>query len=172
MDKSRRNRFIYAYSRGATLQEIGDEHGITRERVRQVISKFGKIRGGRTIRVARHREELERKLDKRCLRVRGCTWKQYVELRSMRKPTVAFGQQRRNAHDRGITWELKLWDWWCIWKNSDHWENRGRNNGQYVMCRRGDVGPYAVWNVFIATCNSNTADAVVRMRGRKHSMRY
>lgn len=43
-----------------------------------------------------------------------------------------------------------------IWQRSGKWEQRGRGQG-YVMCRRGDSGPYAEWNVFIATAAENSS---------------
>ncbi len=164
MDKRRNNYIIYSYSRGKTLQELGDEFGLTRERVRQIIARFGKIEGGVTIRSRRKVALDEAKRDVHCLEKRGCTWKQYVALRAMRRPTRAFSQQRRNASDRGIRWELTLWEWWCIWKESGHWEERGRDGGAYVMCRFGDVGPYAVDNIYIATSNQNGRDMTNRFK--------
>lgn len=99
----------------------------------------------------------------------GCTPKQVRELREIgrrvisaggrpcRIPIEAFLQNQRNAAWRGIGWSLTLWEWWTIWQKSGKWEQRGDGRGQYVMCRKGDVGPYALGNVFIASAQDNIA---------------
>jgi hypothetical protein len=71
-------------------------------------------------------------------------------------PMNAFSMQRSHAGHRGIGWELSLWQWWQIWADSGKWNERGRGAG-YVMCRQGDVGPYAEWNVFIAPARENNS---------------
>lgn len=76
----------------------------------------------------------------------------------MKKWTTArgkFAQQARHAKERGISWELTFSQWWSLWQESGHWEDRGRRSGQYVMCRRGDFGPYAIGNVYIASVEHN-----------------
>lgn len=76
------------------------------------------------------------------------------------KPYRAFWQQRRNATLlRGISWELTFDQWWSLWSESGHWPERGSGDGKYCMCRKGDIGPYAVGNVFIGSFSQNAADA-------------
>lgn len=70
-----------------------------------------------------------------------------------------FHVQKSGAKRRGIAWELTFSQWWSIWQESGHWEKRGRGAGTYVMCRNGDIGPYAVGNVFIALNAENTSSA-------------
>jgi hypothetical protein len=100
------------------------------------------------------------------LRKYGCSFEQWQAVRDIgrgmgvgayRTPLGAFRSQRNNAKARGIGWELTFWQWWCVWQSSGRWEQRGRGDG-YVMCRNGDLGPYAVDNVFIATAAENSAD--------------
>lgn len=69
----------------------------------------------------------------------------------------AFNSQRRNARKRKIGWHLTLLEWWTIWQQSGKWEERGRGSG-YVMCRYGDLGPYALGNVFIGGARENTSE--------------
>lgn len=92
----------------------------------------------------------------------GCTADQFAILRGTGEkmlaagksprscPIDAFYAQRKSAKHRGIGWEMTIWEWWSIWHDSGHWNQRGIGAG-YMMCRKGDEGPYAVGNVFIAT---------------------
>lgn len=74
-------------------------------------------------------------------------------------PLRAFSRQSRAAvKDRQVGWELTLWQWWSIWQESGHWHERGVGRG-YMMCRYGDIGPYAVGNVFIGPGVENCAAA-------------
>ena len=73
-------------------------------------------------------------------------------------PLRAYSFHRYGARERQISFDLTLWQWWTIWRDSGHWDDRGPGRG-YVMCRYGDVGPYAVGNVFIGPGVENTAAA-------------
>jgi hypothetical protein len=100
---------------------------------------------------------------------RGCTHAQFLELYAFdqglkaegvsrdRRPIRAYISHRNNARHRGVEWGFTLWSWWCVWRDSGHWNDRGPGYG-YVMCRRGDVGPYAPHNVYIATAIQNSAE--------------
>lgn len=150
-----------AFKGGKTLPEIGAIYGVTRERIRQILAhRFGMdaTDGGMHERARRRRIAKMAAHDEWSFKRRGCSQAQYLHLREMSKPTRAFSRQVRNAADRGIPWELKLWQWWTIWQESGHWDQRGRGNG-YVMCRKGDVGPYSVDNVIIARGNVNSSEA-------------
>lgn len=63
--------------------------------------------------------------------------------------------QRCRARNRGITFQLSFKQWFSIWQNSGRLHRRGKQNGQYVMARFGDRGPYATGNVKIVTINQN-----------------
>lgn len=78
-------------------------------------------------------------------------------------PRGAFTAQKTGAYFRGVGWELTIWEWWTIWEESGHWPERGRSQG-YVMCRRGDEGPYAVGNVFIAPARVNSSDVKIKRK--------
>lgn len=80
----------------------------------------------------------------------------------MTRERIAFRQfqtHRSGAKKRGIAWHFTFEQWWSIWESSGHWEQRGRGTGTYVMCRNGDLGPYAVGNVFIALNAENVSFA-------------
>lgn len=77
-----------------------------------------------------------------------------------------FDMQVWHAKCRGIDFLISFEDWLDLWISSGHWEQRGRNKGQYCMSRVGDIGPYQVGNVFIQSNSQNSKDV---WTGRKHS---
>ena len=66
-----------------------------------------------------------------------------------------FNDQRSVARARGIIWEFTFEEWFAVWEQSGHLAERGRNKGQYNMCRFNDIGPYSADNVFIDTHVNN-----------------
>lgn len=77
----------------------------------------------------------------------------------------AYRRQRNRASHRGIAWQFTYETWWKVWQDSGHWDDRGVGADRYCMCRRGDAGPYAPNNVFIAT-NSENSRAIDRCTSR------
>jgi hypothetical protein len=146
------------YRDGETLEQIGNSYGISRERVRQLITKYHGLRGkhgGMHVATVQKRAERAAARDADCLAKYGCSVAQRKA--TGRKARAAYTMQRKNAQQRGIGWEMNFWQWWTIWQDSGHWAERGRGQG-YGMCRRGDTGPYAAWNVYIAPCWQNSGD--------------
>lgn len=166
------------YRAGYTLQQIGAQYQLTRERVRQILRKYTDVAaqdGGGAERSRRKRDRRAAELDAAYLRRLGISWDEYKQFRQAgrdatkagigyRAPLRAFGTQRNSAKWRGIAWEISFAEWWAVWQRSGKWPSRGR--GQFVMCRRGDVGPYAAWNVFIDTAANNCS----KRKGRKHDL--
>lgn len=148
------------YQTGKTLQQIGDHFAVTRERVRQIITRFhglSRLHGGIAIAAKDRKLAMETERDNRCFAKWGCCWNDYVALRDLKKPTRAYSAQRKNAGVRGIEWRFTLWEWWTVWQQSGRWDQRGRGQG-YVMCRKGDTGPYSADNVYIATAAQNSSE--------------
>lgn len=160
------------YRSGRTLQQIGNQYGLTRERVRQIIGFYHGLDrkdGGVRITSEKNKAARGRKAEMRSFARWGCSVAQHRALlkigREMRRsgkgayqgPCAAFRNQKNNAASRGIAWELTLWQWWQIWQESGRWEQRGRGQG-YVMRRLRDEGPYAPGNVFIASAIENCSD--------------
>lgn len=88
--------------------------------------------------------------------------------RARRDPLkYAFQMQRNTAKSRGVEWELTFEEWMSIWTDSGKLEQRGRGIGKFVMSRRGDMGPYAVGNVFIQPSVANNAEAPNKRRVKK-----
>lgn len=160
------------YREGYTLEQIGAQHGLTRERVRQLMTKHLGIDhrdGGRHKRVENARARLRAKRDGAYLKRYGCTFAEWQHLRDMglgliasgvskyRTPLYAYRSQENNAAHRGIEWRLNLWQWWQIWQASGLWEQRGRGQG-YVMCRAADQGAYEPGNVYIGKATENSSE--------------
>lgn len=160
------------YRAGKTLEEIGGLYGVSRERVRQIISKYRGVTaddGGQAIRATIERERRKAEREAECYRKNGCSTAQLRDLRKIgvamradgftayQTPIGAFRNQRNNALSRGIPWDLTLWDWWRIWQQSGKWDQRGRAGDAYVMCRFKDEGGYTIGNVYIATLRHNSS---------------
>jgi hypothetical protein len=154
------------YRAGFTLQAIGDKHGITRERVRQLMAEIGVTRVDRPKVATDHywatREDSTRE---RIARKYSISLEQYTELREKygphsgyRSPIHRFRSQRNNAKKRGIGWEFTFPQWWDVWQRSGKWDMCGRGTG-YCMARKGDVGPYRADNVYICTIGQNFSDS-------------
>lgn len=153
------------YKAGKTLEEIGALYKITRERVRQILKKYHGIvgkDGGQASRAEAKRRRASAQRDAKFLSRYGCAYSTYRELLELsrescasgisyaKSPLGAYRNQERNAKQRGIEWQLSLIEWWEIWQRSGKWHLRGRGKG-YMMCRFGDMGPYAAGNVYVAT---------------------
>lgn len=68
-----------------------------------------------------------------------------------------YRKHRSNAQVRGITWDPNFTFelWFEKWDSSGKLEQRGVRANQYVMARKGDVGPYSFDNTEIKTCTEN-----------------
>lgn len=169
-DVSRELAMVAAYRGGKTLQQIGTEYGLTRERVRQIVARHGLSGADGGARVARQKAAalVEPARDQDALRKYGCSAAQYRDIRAAHgRPVAAFRKQRSNAVNRGIAWDLTLLQWWAIWQQSGHWRDRGSGAGRYCMARHGDIGPYSEGNVSIVPTEVNARDA--RTKAKPHA---
>jgi len=172
VDRDRVEAMAAMYRGGKTLEEIGAVYKVTRERVRQIISKYAGVdaaQGGQSIKASKKANARAARKDAESYEKYGCSYQQYRELVDMgkeimetgagreRTPTGAWARQKHTAGTRGVEWKLKLWDWWQIWQESGKWEQRGRGKGMYVMCRFGDKGAYEVGSVYIAKFEHNVS---------------
>ena len=104
---------LLLYRDGKTLQEIGNQYGVTRELVRQVMSLYG-ISGNDGGAAIRHFINIDDRASREASRVAGLerfkqkTWgltvDAYWRIRADHgyKPFCAFNSQRNNAKKRGI----------------------------------------------------------------------
>lgn len=72
---------------------------------------------------------------------------------------VAYCTHVLGAVSRKIDFLLTYEEWYQIWFDSGHIDERGTRKGKYVMARFGDTGPYAVGNVKIITMSENIREA-------------
>lgn len=175
LSKTTRNDEIERrYKGGETLESIGMDYGVTRQRIEQILKKRGVTskNGGLVIRhlldadeKVRQEKEVTERRDRKCFEKHGCTYEQFkeankgFELYDRHRPICAFRRQRQSAKQRNIEWRLTFWQWWSIWKDSGKWAERGRGVGKYCMSRIGDSGPYSVENVAIITNEQNQSDS-------------
>jgi hypothetical protein len=82
-------------------------------------------------------------------RRRAAALKRYDE-----SPKGRYKQHKRNAKLRGVEFLLTFEQWYELWE--PYLDQRG--NGEYVMARNGDTGPYAVGNVSIKPQSQNAAE--------------
>lgn len=163
-----------AHKSGLTLEQIGQIHGVTRERVRQILAKAGITAkdGGKMVKSAQRRqlrsEQARIRLEVRCMEMIGCPLDQVRAIAWTDERKTFWGNkiirgyldQKRNAIQRGIEFKMSFTEWWSVWQQSGHWEERGR--GRYVMARKGDIGPYAIGNVYICTQSQNSKDSYIK----------
>jgi hypothetical protein len=82
---------------------------------------------------------------------------QAYELKNGVKGVVRkFELQRAGSRERGIEWLFDLKSWLEVWDGKI--AKRGRGRRALCMCRHKDEGPYAPWNVRIATGYENMLD--------------
>lgn len=165
--EERNERMERMHSQGCALQAIGDQYGVTRERVRQILAKRGVTAsdGGISVRSALKAKQLQAKREAASLRKYGLPHDLMCELREQGL-TNAFTRQRLNAEQRAIAWHLTFAQWFSIWQASGKLHLRGRGKGKYVMSRILDDGPYALGNVHIQLSTENSREAVSKWRGQ------
>lgn len=95
-------------------------------------------------------------------RTYGCSYERLIEINRGARvqdptaPAYLYRQQRQRAVARGIEWDMSLPEWVETW--GDRLPLRGRGPQDLCMARHGDVGPYAVANVYITTNRQNQLD--------------
>lgn len=145
-----------------TLQEIGDEWNVTRERVRQIIVQHGGFVPGevrfKRYELARTQKRAAYEIDKadRDLKKHGMTSEAIKQLSPLRRtdeahPLALYRRWRQNIRTQhgvkaiGLTFA----EWWKIWQDSGHWGERGRGHGHW-MARRDTSKPWTPDNIHIA----------------------
>jgi len=167
---ARAERMAALYAGGKTLEEVAATFGLSRERVRQILKRHGLTAkdGGQHKRAERAKVQRESERNARTLRKKGCSWEQYCHLRKLGWPLRAYQAQRRNARDvQRIGWDLTLWQWWCIWRDSGHIKDRGRGKGNYGLLRRDPDGPHSSKNSYVGPISEAIRAGVMRRAERE-----
>lgn len=142
--QQRRAEMADAFTSGATMQEIADHYGISRQRVQVLLAREGVRReaGGQFLGLYLQYGFLSAAEFKAATRrYPGCV--------------LRFREQKHNAKVRGIEFRFTLKVWLESW--GGQWAARGRGAG-LVMCRFNDVGAYEPGNVYITTASQNSSD--------------
>ncbi len=166
-------QLVEQYTNGKTMPELGKEHGISHERVRQLLAREGvtakNTLGGRSLKALinkRYAIDREKSKEERCFNTYGCSYEEAKNINDglnfsqKGTTTCKYYRQKRNAIVRGIGWDISLLDWWLIWDESGKWNARGQ--GGYVMARVGDTGSYNKDNVEIITAAQNSSDQYIQ----------
>lgn len=167
----RNQKMVHMHAQGCTLQSIGNQFGITRERVRQILFAQGvsAADGGVSLRasISRSTQEANRQAtrDAKSIQKYGLPCLAMDEHRAS-GALNAFTRQRLNAAQRAIHWGLSFVQWWSVWAASGNFESRGRGAGKYVMARIRDEGGYEMGNVHIISSVENSREAVEKWRGK------
>lgn len=147
------------YLTGETLQEIGNDYGVTREYIRQLVAKKGITakQGGARVRKKKRQARLQARREARFLKKYGMSREEYYKINGVEpRPIRCYTTQRTNARHRGIEFNMTFAEWWSVWK--DKWHLRGRHACGLVMARHGDDGPYEIGNVKLITLAENASE--------------
>lgn len=161
--KARGLKFVSLYKSGKTSSEISKKYGVSRQRVQQVLARYGIGRhdGGVFLRTEKRLEKLKIRRDERYKKIYGCSYDEWKDIQKpfnkyRRSPAYSYRNHKNLSRIRGIEFSLTLPEWWQIWRDSGKFEVRGKSKGQYVMSRKKDAGPYAIGNVRIITVEENS----------------
>jgi hypothetical protein len=176
MKEDREMFIVRSCKEGRSFVDIAGDLGISRERVRQIASRFGitgrdRLRREAVIREKSRIQEASRRSQARADR-RGLSVSEYQKIAAMPYPTPfdKHKEQKRHARDRGIPWLfVDFGEWWDVWALSGKWDQRGRHAMDYVMSRVDDLGPYSKDNVRIVTASENISNARVRWWKNRNS---
>jgi hypothetical protein len=147
---------VSMYTNGDTLEKIGIKYGVTRERIRQYLSSRGITRENNprhefiVTRNLKRREEDLAAQNERSLARWGVSLSERKELTTM-GVLSAYRNHERAATRDGYSFEMSLKEWWCAWKDSGHWDQRGKGKDKYVMTRIDRTLPLNIGNYEIIT---------------------
>lgn len=159
---------VLLYRSGLTLQAIGDQFGVSRERIRQYVAEFGlsRLHGGRHVAAERNAKKRfiaenkrRRERNKRYLAKYGYSKDELLKmcdgkLTNRHGPVIRF-REARNVLKRYSEWTLTFREWWQVWERSGRWKERGKGRGNFVMARIDRSRGFCKGNVHITTHENN-----------------
>ncbi len=157
------------FRQGVTMAAIGKQFKISRERVRQLVSKVGLdgASGGKSAQVAMRGPRVDPR-ERRDAAIRakwGVAPDLYRELHAS-GVVRGFMQHRSNAASRAVKWSLTFAQWLAVWQTSGKLHLRGKGAGHYCMSRMSDSGGYELGNVHVQLCTESSREAVEKWRGK------
>lgn len=175
----RRERMVLLYKEGKTLEEIGVEFGVTRERVRQII-RLGRSHGGKcVITEQRTQDRLKAKKDRRdarCKTVFGCDYETALRLNEGRHPTPnnnskasAYLNQKRTMQGvyQNVPYSLTFPEWLEAW--GDKYCFKGK--GKWGLVRIDDTKGFVAGNVIPKSVSERAAETIRRTHSRMAQIR-
>ena len=178
-------------SEGASFNDVAIRYGMSRERVRQIFQtcfgmtmkdcgKYKNTTARKIEKTINKRDESRRRKEERCSKQFGCDMDTLISINGKMHscaeldystPAWKYLNQKRNAKNRNIEWNITFPEWWHIWKESGKYQLRGRGYG-YAMARYGDSGAYEIGNVYICTGAQNSSDSFIVKPIRRKGHRY
>lgn len=167
------NEIVSMFKSGKTINHISTLAGVTKQAISHKLRKLGFSRydGGASVgsperkaqRLKRVADMVAHKKDLKCKFMYGCGRKEFLSITNGARTEDGsiqnkFWKQRNNAMCRGIKFNLTFPDWYKVWTDSGHLDNRGHFLGGYVMARFFDKGAYELGNVEIITSSQNVKD--------------
>lgn len=144
-------QLLARFRAGATLAELGEAEGISRERVRQLLLREGVTGGdgGRAARMRTRMMEWAAQREEQIQRQNAWIAEHYGPAGLEVSPEVrrAYRLDQRNAKGRNIPWALPFAVWWRLWQ--PHWPKRGRGLGHCGLWRINPARGYEPGNVEI-----------------------
>jgi hypothetical protein len=161
-NRERNTKMVAMFRDGATHREIAEAFGLCLAAASRVIRMYGvsRLEGGKSVKAKVRREAEAISKRERFVREHGILPEDFPSAQVFKQAKKKYFQQRKSAGSRGVSWEISLGDWWCIWDASGHWADRGRGIGKYCMARHGDIGPYKAGNVSIQLATENSRDGI------------
>lgn len=139
------------YRQGETLEQIGSKFGVTRERVRQIISRTFGLNGAdggasvKSRKAAEARAEREARLIARREARWGCTTEQFKTIPRPAKTKFRYDKANYSGRYKQDSWDLNIWQWWSIWQASGH----RLDDRRYCLRRHDPSKPHSATNTYI-----------------------
>jgi len=168
----RDGQIVERYLKGnITLRQLGAEHGISCERVRQVLDTAGI--NSRRIRTIRRQVRAQQAQERRCVKRFGVDTATHGGIRdgdaALRREGVTLGvircfeRDKRRAKQQGVAWELDLQQYAWLWSDFGRFDRGTIAKPEYELGRLDESAPFSYDNaVFDTICPRKPEEIVKR----------